>query len=281
MVVGLMSGIVFWVRGTRSQLVATVGNETITASDAKYRDQVIAYYYPGENRSLGAKQLVDAHVGAQILSRYGKPISDAQIEAEVIRIDHHTQMPEGLQKIKSIFAGDTAAYRRVFVFPVLVNRVLRFEFFPFQKEIHWQSWEKANRFLLEEASHDFKLSAKKAAAKYIEFELSSDGVRWKIPEASSDDFDTLGKPEQVTRWETKRKLASTVQGALWGGKLLPQLKPQQVFTEVVDTGEHWLVVKCLKQLGPGTFALEGVQFPKADFFEWYEQEKQKIVVRMF
>ena len=115
--------------------LAQVGNHTITAHDADYRNQVISFYYPEEKRQLGLDQLIRAYRTAEILANNGHAITPEVIENEVKRIDTQTRDPAGLAKIKAIFGEDQAAYRKIFVVPVYAERMIYFSFFLYHPEI--------------------------------------------------------------------------------------------------------------------------------------------------
>jgi len=260
---------------TKSKIVAKVGEYEISQKDVELRDKVVRIYYPGEQRSVGLKQLVEAYQAARILKKYGRPVTAEILEAEATRIDRNTKSPEGLGEIKAIFAGDSESYRRIYVLPVFVNRTLRFDLFPQDQRIHAESLEKARTFVAVATAQNFRKAGEAAGGKFATFEITRDEIKWKSdlppPPPGSPD-----SSEIVQKLAEERKTAAAAEATLWVDRILKDLKPGQIYSEVVDQNEKWLVARYVKKLSGERHAMEAILFPKQDYGTWLAAERQSL-----
>lgn len=59
--------------------------------------------------------------------------------------------------------------------------------------------------------------------------------------------------------------------------MLSTLKPNQVFSQVIDAKDNWEVIKLIKKLPAEKFLVEAVALPKEEFDPWFEKEKLKLL----
>lgn len=208
-----------------------------TPSDISLRNKIMPYLFPGETRLLGAAQLENAELYARILEKYGMGVTDVALLKEQQRIEQNTKLPENLRRIKAAFQGDDGAFRRVYVLPVYVERVIYFDLFRNSETIHRESLDKAQRFLKRVKNHAsrFEMLAKKEGAA-------------------------------VARVSDKE-----VPGG-WGSLLMPQVHAGMVFPQVVSTEENWGVAfrsSAKKELRVALFR-------KRNFDEWVNEERAII-----
>lgn len=266
---------------TRSKVVAKIGDREISSRDVEYRDKVIRFYYPQETRSLGLKQLTEAYIGAQILANYGRPITEKVLDDEVARIDKNTKMPAALEEVKAIFGKDTEAYRKIYVLPVYVNRVIRFELFSGDKRIQGESLRRAKEFVSRALAGNFRKEGEASGGKFVEFEVSRDEITWKGEGASVKP--PPGPGDLPGKLLEDRKAAEAAEASLWVDQIVKTLKPGSVYSDVIDKGEKWLAVRYVKPVKgkKDRYALEGVFFPKENYSAWLEKERAKVTVQSF
>ena len=247
----------------QKQIIAEVGAYKITQKDINYRNKIIKLYDPKETRDLGLAQLTRAFSYAEILNSYGQSINEKMLLQEAIRIDKETQIPNFLLKIKSVFDDDHDAYLRIYVLPVLVERMIYYDFFVNNLSVHKESYNDAMKFLklaLKSTKAFHRLGQKQGLdfARFVVSEKTGLRPMGAIPDVPPSD-------EQAKRWITN---------------VVSKLKPGEIFPEVVNTEEHW---KAIRYVGPyqnktNEHLLEAVLFKKISFDEWIKSEKLKIKV---
>ncbi|MCM2277960.1 MAG: SurA N-terminal domain-containing protein [Oligoflexia bacterium] len=113
-------------------VLATVAGEPITRRDVERREAVNRIYYPEYSKDLkntSLQQLVNARVLQEILESHGRPVTDELLRQEALRIDRDTRKPDLLAQVKAVFGADEPAYLRNYVLPVIVERLIYYEFF--------------------------------------------------------------------------------------------------------------------------------------------------------
>lgn len=273
----------------RNKVAAEVGSYTISKGDVSYRQKVIEFYYPGESRDLGLSQMVQFYTHAQILLNHGIDLSAAKIKEEAARIDRETLLPDRLVALKSLFKGDSEAYLRVYVFPTLVERTISFDFFPRDPEAQAQSFAVAKKFLTLALAKPSEFASLAAAsrAKVAEFTVSSTrGMQWRpqVSDLSSEDrklANALSKgpsapPTAVTESLAKKEADEVGSDAKrWLSEVVPAVKPNQVYSKVIDLGERWLVAQRMRTTSKSDeFLFRGATFPKANYSTWLKGEEK-------
>lgn len=232
----------------QKQIIAEVGAYKITKKDINYRNKIIKLYDPKETRDLGLDQLIKVFIYAEILSSYGQSINEEALFQEAKRIDKETQLPEFLLKIKAVFNDDHESYLRVYVLPVLVERMIYYDFFINNLNVHKESYNDAKQFL--------KLALGRTKA-----------------------FQKLGQKQglEFTRFVVSEE---TDQAKRWIKDVVSKLKPGKVFPEVVNAEEHWKVIRYIGKdpSKADQYLLEAVIFRKIPFDEWVKKEKLKVKV---
>lgn len=119
--------------GAGAEVALRVGDAVFTRGDLRARAEILRITQDaGDRADLGAyAQLVEAAATAQVLEALGRPVTPAQLDEEVARIDRSTRAPERLAQVKEVCGGEaTVRYRRLFVLPELAGRRWAFEVFP-------------------------------------------------------------------------------------------------------------------------------------------------------
>lgn len=288
-IIGITVAGIAWIY-LRDPVVARVGDYSITQSDVDFRNQIYQFYTPGDNRKPGLQQLTKALTYAQILKNNGQPVDEATILEEEKRIDSKTLMPEKLQALKALFKGNMKSYRKVFVLPTYVERVIYFEFFLKSPKVQSEEQKKALAFLRESMTEKgkFELLAKKEGLPIKTLLISeSEGVRFydsgKTPLEDNPQpgggAQPKGMPDRVSE-EMNQRMAEfkKIEYEKWAKDVLEVLKIGQIFPQLVEFGEQWGVVKLIQKPKnkKQDYRLKAVTFPKADYEQWLKTETSKV-----
>jgi hypothetical protein len=271
----------------RDAVIAQVGQFTIIRQDVAWRDAIHRLYFPWDERKLGLEELEHAFTAAQILINHGYPITPEVIEAEERRIQQTTLMPERLARIQRVFQGNQDGYRRVFVMPTLVERVIYYDFFCHDPKAQAESLGKVEMLLANTKKNSSNLwrLAQEAGYSFSTFTISlANGIEWRGPVQASKDKGTLpptGMPPRVAEALKKNDcLQLRKEAQRWIAEVVAPLQQGQICVKAVDFGEEWLVVRLL---GPtpqvkDSYELECVSIPKDPYEPWLQSESKKVPV---
>ncbi len=268
---------------TRDPVVARVGDYEIRKSDVELKDKVTRYYYPAETRSLGQEQLIQTFVNAQILKNHARGVTESDLKKEEERIDQHTIAPEKLEQIKQIFGGDKERYRRVFVLPTLVDRVIYYDFFLKDDEAQEKAKQKAVGFLqsVKTSPNRFSEMAKQKGFQITRLKVSlKGGVQAERPELPNE-HPAPPMPEMISqKFKKDEQHRVSEEGQRWIEEMIRPQRPGEVLPSLIDTGENWLAVRYLSPMRgtKDTYQLEAVGFPKADYAQWLTAERSKVTI---
>lgn len=261
-------------------VLARVGTTKIYRSDVKFRDQIIFLSFPNEKRSMGLHQLIKSATNFEILKNHGISFPDTVIDLEEARIDRDTRSPEQLQKIKNIFGDDKQAYRRVYVLPTLVDRVIYFEFFLTDEKIHGASMRQAMDLISKLRGHEagFRDVATSNGFRVQKLTVSlKDGVTWDLPKLP-------GEPPKAPQADTPSIIpteSANEEAKKWYELFIQNLKVGEVAAIPISYGNDLLVAHYLKNPRSSVFNLEVAVLPKLEFGPWLEQEKAKIKIDVY
>jgi hypothetical protein len=268
-------------------VIAHVGQFTITRQDVAWRDALHDLYFPQDKRKVGLDELVHAYTAAQILLKHGYALTAKAIEAEERRIDETTLMPDMLARIKAVFQGNQDGYRRVYVLPTLVERVVYYEFFLHDRKAQAESLRTAESFLAkaERDSANFRELAMAEGLAITSFTVAmSSGIRWHHAEQDPNEkaaSPPAGMPPKVVEGLKQNQAGqSRDEAERWIKEVIAPLKPGAVFGKAVDFGEEWLVVRLVGPT-PGakeSYELECVSVRKNAYERWWEMESKKVLI---
>ncbi|WP_413578227.1 hypothetical protein ACLVWU_06765 [Bdellovibrio sp. HCB290] len=270
-------------------VLAKVGETKITKSDVAYRDKIIRLSYPEEKRSMGLYQLMNSAIHYEVLKSNGVQISEDVIDQEMKRIDDNTRNPEQLKSIKSIFKEDAEAYRRVFVLPTLVDRVIHFDFFLNDEKTQEASIKPPLEFInaIKNGRETFRSRAKKQNIEIVKAKISAkDGVVW---EKSGNDLSASEKDlsheaqAEMEKVLPKRDNAPSASGGEYQKwqQILAGLEPGQMVPLPLNYGELWLVILFEKKTSPTSFEIVAGAFPKLEYGKWLASEKSKLEIEIY
>ncbi len=259
--------------------VVQIGSFSITKTMAEKRQQVAKIYYPEEKSEVGLGQLVRAYTFAQILKNNGKTISDEELDQEIKRIDSHSRAPEMLAQIKAIFGTDTESYKKIFILPNTVDRMI-YPFFQNSEILQKQEKQKADQFLqtVLKNSKQFEELAKKDKLPTTQVTVMKDGLVWDHLKGKSTSVVNQAAQTELQKavskqLENEMRAQSESEAKVWMTQIIPNLKPGQVHPELLDKNEVWVVLKYF-----GNHKFKTVAFQKANFEEWLAKEKEKVQV---
>jgi len=273
----------------RDPVLAKVGTIKIHKSEVLYRDKVILLAFPEEKRSLGLHQLVKSAINQEILKNNSIIVTDAAIEQEQTRIDQNTKNAAELDNAKKIFGENIEAYRRVYVLPTLVDRVIYYEFFLTDEKIHAAEVKKALDFiaLVQGKEKDFRSIAQKNGFNPLEIKKVvvslKEGLIW--PEV-----DIPGAPKRQKHAALqKTNPALDIPGSKpdseeakkWFEIFDKNLKVGDVAPVPISYGESLLVAHYLKKISPTQMELEVVIIPKLQYGPWFDSERAKVPVEIY
>jgi hypothetical protein len=259
----------------------------ISRRDAEYRDEIIRFYFPEDKRKLGLEQLINSYTNAQILKHVGHDITPEVLQKEEERIDKNTLQPKKLEQIKAIFAGDSAAYRRVYILPTYADRVIYYEVFAREPRFHEESLKRAEQIRDEARKTGSPLAAlaKKHGYSFSEFTVSREkGVEWKLPAEISDlppEMPTTMDPSVQASLKQRERNQQSVEGEKWIREIISPLKPGEVAQQIINLQEHWQIVRFLKKSGQDRYEMESLAVNKANYNEWFEKEKAKVAIKRY
>lgn len=261
--------------GKQNRILAEVGRFTITAGDAKYRDELIQVFYPGSKEpNAGFLQLREVFIQAQVLENNGVKFGDDALDREAARIDKETQAPATLEKIKAIFAKNPAAYRKIFVLPTLVERTIYFDFFLHNPQVQAGPIA-AVKALLAAQPAGLSGEAKKRGLAQLELEYEASRGFFKKGQAVLEQ-----KPANEA---SARALGDMRQKALdfdnaYFLKHAAEIQAGKPLGEPLDRGEVWLVLQPKKKGGK---IFSAFVVPKISYEDWLQAEQKKVTVREF
>ncbi len=292
--------------------LAIVGDIEISKTDADYRDQIILLDVPDEKRSLGLYQLMKTAYSEEILKNNSYIIQPSQILTEEERINKATKDPEKLKKIKNIFKNDVDAYRRVFIKPALIDKVIYYEFFTKDEKIHAESLKQTMDFI---KGYDPKVKfsdyANSLKIKYQNLNVSlKKGLTWQQPSGLAntepirlDNLSEKSNKNNKKMGHHQPGLPMPIQGQQnldvlnrlrpqfentsaekneeakkWIDSILDKALVSQVLGVPLNRDDAWLVIYLVAKKSNSEYDLLVATFPKINYSDWLITEKKKIPV---
>jgi hypothetical protein len=254
----------------RSNTVATVGDYQITQQDLNYRKKVIKIYNPRETRDLSYLQLKEAFLLASILKNNGVEVSDTTLKKEASRINEKSNNQEVLAKIRAVFGKDIESYLKVYVLPIYVKREIYYNLFLKSESIHDETLKKAKLIIAsaESSRENLQALATQNELRFLEFYIS--------PRYGMVPFSEI---ENFVKKQYDESFKGSNIGKLWVDEVVSSTKPGEIYKNIVNFGETWLVVKYVKQFKKTDFYhIQGIEIKKIAYSEWLANEKLKIKI---
>lgn len=274
--------LVFVLAGCGSPVVERIGDRAITEEDVSRRVAVNDVYYPdydGDKRAGALSELERAFTRDRVLKKYGVMVTAARLEDEARRIDSKTLMPEKLAAIKAVFGDDRASYLKVYVLPVLVDRLLYADVFSGERGPQKAVFLKARQALHDVVAHgwgknrtkDFCLSrteglterslfGKQAEARRVGVQLDQSSVEAQV-RAQTDDAMKVNAAQEYD-WIKTHIAAHYKEGA--------------VYPDLVERDDAFFVIAMGRPCDRKALGFRALVFPKVDYATWLEGELKAL-----
>ena len=204
--------------------------------------------------------LINDAIEFEVARIHGILVTQEEIKSFAKYADENTKAPEILQKVKTAFGDDTAAYERLFLAPKIINRKLR-HFYNTNSEIH-----KPERKSIEKA-----------------YGVVSSGKSFQeAAEQLGLQFKTLETGTQDTSAPEGRKKDINGGGAPAGDPLIPileKLSPGEICRNIVEDDYSYRVIR-LKERSENKYLVETIAVYKRPFDEWFRKEAEKIKIEI-
>jgi hypothetical protein len=266
--------------------VIVVGTWKIYQSDINQRNKIIKIFFPFYTSEEGGLfQLKRSAEYLKILQNHGVTITKEEILQEAKRIDLKTKDPKHLNEIKALFEGDHEAYLKNYVLSGMIDRIIAFDFFPNNSQIHKVSLAKAHQLISElQSNPNIFVVAKKNDFKVIQMSLSlSDGIIWdtdvsneKINGTNFKDMAKVDNQELKSALQKDNQLGNLEKAQSWNDRFLKDLKDNQTYLKPINEGEFWLVLHHVKKINYGKHQLQAVLVPKISFDLWLKEELKHV-----
>ncbi len=117
-----------------SKEIASVGSYKLNSRELEMAREVRRLLNRNDEESKVADEICLAFSSAEILVRFGIPLTPQEIKDEAKRIEKESVQPELLNQVKKILGDGTSEYLKLFVLPTLAQRRLQRDFFRFSPQ---------------------------------------------------------------------------------------------------------------------------------------------------
>lgn len=287
------------VHASRGAALLTVGDHVFSAADVELRGKVIRFKY-GDVPDLTVKavaQILQGYLLVSVLARMGKPVTLAELQKEVGRIDADTKAPADLEKIKALFRDGRAqggivpgpgadaaapawgrAYAELFVLPDFANRRFYFDVFPKASHLQQDRLARANAklgALLREPDPDFAAAAS-SDPPWRRDETGFSAARGFVPLADLDrpgappEPASPAPPDDASRW------------ARMEAEIFRTLEKGAIFPQTVELDSAYLILRWTgrPEKHEGLRLVERLVLEKLGPHEYFQSEARAVPVAL-
>lgn len=260
-------------------VVAQVGDFALTESDVAFRDEVAKVQKSIDGPS-GRDQLLKSYARIQLLKEYGMTVTETMIQEEEQKLRRSALPGSYLSKVFAIFGDNHEALRRVYLIPLIGDRMLYQDYFVKKSPDQLEAKKKAEAFLAAYRKEPESGSAL-AASKGLKLEkvsvTRSGGLRWEGVDSKPKPKLKANPAVIVSKTPPPKE---SPEGVHWFVAVLPIMKEGDVRSDLVEFGDFWLAVRLLSHTKKGeeTYHLEAVKLPKVRYREWVQKEVAKVSV---
>ena len=253
---------------TRNKTLAEVGSLNITKNDVDLRMKAMAVFAPQQNESIALEQLIRSFTIAEVLKKKGLKDLDKEIDAEAKRIEDSAKGNPKMAEVKKTFGRDEASFKKIFVLPMLADRLAYTEGYLKDEDFHKAQKEKANQFLAEmqKSSGSFEETAKKYGFLYKKGSVDPvKGLVWDA-DKNSGNVNLPSGPFIAQQWK-KAALDNTASG--------------KVASSLIDQGNFWVALKNngLASKDKGHMQIAAVAIFREPFGAWLEKNRSAVTVK--
>ena len=240
--------------------VAEVGEARISEQDIAYRIGVDQGYGTTIERPAALVALVKDTLARQVAARAGVMVSEKELDAFSAGVDKHSKAPAVLRKVKQVFGNDTAAYRRLYLGPKVLNRKLRNWF---SRDAGMQKGSRSRiqkAYALAAAGNDFARVAKATGLQFAAQDYRNE--KQDAPAALKAYF-----PEGMAMLSPGFK------------KLLDGLKAGEMANTIAEDDASYRVVRLVEKSAEA-YRTEEIVAPKASFDAWFKAQVKSVPVHI-
>jgi|688.fasta_scaffold244254_1 hypothetical protein len=255
---------------TKNPVVAEVGSVKISKKEVELRAKAMKVFSPQLNDKSALEQLIRSYTLAEVMKNKGMKGFDESVDQEAKRIDESSKNNPKMAEVKKAFGKDQAAFKKLFVVPMLADRLAYMEGYLKDQEFHKAQKEKADKFLsdCQKNTGSMEEMAKKNGFMYKKGVMdSAKGLVWDA-DRNVASGNLPGGPFIAQQWK-KSALDHTPSG--------------KVANTLLEQGNMWVVLKnggASSKVKGGTEVM-AVVIPRQPFGAWLEKNKSSISVKRF
>jgi len=246
------------------KISADVGEASLSETDIVYRIALEQAYGTTIKRPAALVLLINDALEGEVAARIGVIVTQQELADFSTGVDEHSKAPEVLKAVKQVFAGDDAAYRRIYLAPKLVNRKLR----------SWFSRDAGTQKEPKEAIQ--RAYALAAAGNDFEQVARAGGLRFAAQDYKTEQKDA---PDALRTYFPKG-MAMMTPGFR---TLLDALKPGEMAQTISEDETSYRVLRLLEVTGEKdarNYKTEEIIADKEPFDAWFRQQIMKVPVRI-
>lgn len=283
---GLGGGLAGCWPSERPALVARVGVIEWSAADVALRARLNALQEGTDStQAVAMYQLVRGAAQETLAGRYGVPLSDSSLRAELHRIQKNTLRPELLARLRAA-CPDSAAFVRVYIRPDFAQRWL-YAHYPWLDQVHHPETGALARQLLTVARQiGLEQTARANQLALSEWMVSPDSGFVIARHSATGGGPTRGHLIDLTQTAdsaVQRRVEMQVAGQSADMALplienvLRTMQPGELWPEPVEMPRGFWLLRYLGRAGPA-YRIAVIEIPKQDFFQWLETELRRVPV---
>lgn len=254
---------------TRRQTLAEVGAYRITDSDVNLRLKSTSLFDTSKkSQKTALEELIASYTLAEIIKNKKNQRLKKSIEEESRRLESITALKPKIDELKKLFGKDMAAFKRIFILPLVVDRLAFDEIYMQDEQFQQARKQRAEKFLSEVRSNPVSLesTSKKYGYMYKRGRINPaiGVINWETdPQISNP---TLPSDQNtLNRWK-KQVLNSTANG--------------HVASTLIDQGTIWIALRPVTTGKASDVAkIEAVIINKEPFSEWVRSNSSNIKIK--
>ncbi len=253
---------------TRNKILAEVGSLPITKADVDLRLKAMTVFSPQQSETIALEQLIRSYTIAEVLKKKGLSELDKKIDAEAKRIDESAKANPKMAEVRKVFGRDNSAFKKIFVLPMMADRLAYTEGYLKDEDFHKPQREKGENFLAEvqKSGGSFEEIAKKYG--FLSKRGIIDPVKGLVWDAD--------KSSAVGNLPSGPFIAQQ-----WKKVALDATAPGKVTGKLIDQGNFWVALKnsSTAAKNKGSTQITAVIIHRDPFSAWLEKNRTAITVK--
>jgi len=251
----------------RNPTLVEVGSVQIGKKDVEMRRRAMSVFSPQLSQKIALEQLIRSYTLSELLKKKGVNNLDASVEQEAKRFTESGKSNPKIAQVRKVFGSDEQTFRKVFILPMLADRVAYMDGYLKDSEFHKTQKQKADDFLTEVQKNPkgFEALAKKNGYVLKKGWLDSEkGLLWEPPrEPASSNLP-----------------GGTFIADQWKRSVLNQLDPGKIASTFIEQGNAWVLLKKigLSSSSKGSTEIAAVVVVREPFNVWIEKNRGLVPV---